>query len=293
MLDGFTTHSIDVGEARLHVLTKGEGPPVVLLHGYPQTHIAWAKVAPHLARHFTTVLLDLRGYGDSSGPPSGSPESVAYAKRTMARDVVAVMDRLGHESFAIAGHDRGGRVAYRLALDEPERVSRLALLDIVPTLEAWERMDGAAARATYHWSFLAVPAPVPERMIGHDPDFYLEHLLARWAGDVSALDRHSVDAYRVAFRRPSVIDASCEDYRAGAGIDVEHDRTDRDAGRTIACPTLMLWGRDYMSDKVASPETIWRAWAPDLRVKALDCGHFLMEEEPEAVTEALLEFFGA
>ncbi len=291
MFEGFTHRRIDVADAELNVVLGGEGPPLLLLHGYPQTHVMWHKVAPRLGEHFSLVMPDLRGYGDSKGPPP-DPEHRNYSKRVMALDMVALMSALGHERFMLAGHDRGGRVAYRLTLDHPERVRKLAAVDIIPTLDVWDGMDMAAARATYHWLVLAQSAPLPERLIGNDPDYYLHHLLGRWAGDRNALDGDAVAEYERCFRKPSVIEASCEDYRAGAGIDLQIDRADREAGSRIGCPTLVLWGRRYLTDaKTSSLLEVWRAWADDVREVALDSGHFIAEEAPQDCASALRDFF--
>ena len=290
MLDEFREQRIAVGEVEIHLRTGGNGPPLLLLHGYPQTHVIWHRVAPVLARHFTLVMPDLRGYGQSKGP-APDPAHVNYSKRAMAGDMVVVMAALGHERFAIAGHDRGARVGYRLCLDHPARVTRFASLDVVPTLEVWEEMDADLALSTYHWQFLAVPAPLPERLIGAESELYITHLLKRWAGRFEALDPRAVAAYVGQFRDPRVIAATCEDYRAGANIDRDHDRADRDAGRKIGCPLLVVWGRDYSASKEDSPLRVWRRWADDAREVPLDCGHFLAEERPEECAQALLQFF--
>ena len=292
MLEAFAERRINAGEAEIHLRMGGKGPPLLLLHGYPQTHVIWHRVAPILARDFTLVMPDLRGYGRSTGPAPDA-EHLGHSKRAMALDMVAVMAALGFERFGLAGHDRGGRVGYRLCLDHPQRVTGYAALDIVPTLEVWEEMDADRALATYHWQFLAVPPPIPERLIGADPELYFTHLLRRWAGRFDSLDPEAVAAYVAQFQDPRVIAATCEDYRAGAGIDRTHDRADRDAGRKIACPVLALWGRGYKASASASPATVWRRWADDVREVALDCGHFLAEEEPEACAAALAEFFGS
>jgi haloacetate dehalogenase len=281
---------VAVGDAELYLRLGGAGPPLLLLHGYPQIHVAWHRVAPLLARDFTLVIPDLRGYGASRGP-APDPEHRNYAKRAMARDMVALMAALGHERFALAGHDRGGRVGYRLCLDHPDRVARFAALDIVPTLSVWEALDAERALGAYHWQFLAVPAPVPERLIGSDPDFYIAHLLERWAGRPDALDPEARRAYLAQFHDPAVLAATCADYRAGASLDRAHDQADRDAGRKIACPVLVLWGRRYLTAKDAAPLATWRDWAEDAREIALDCGHFIAEEQPEACAAALREFF--
>lgn len=292
MLAGFEYERIVVaaGAAEINVAIGGSGPPLLLLHGFPQTHLAWHAVADRLASRYSLVLPDLRGYGDSRGPRPDAAHQ-GYGKRAMAGDMIEVMALLGHDRFFLAGHDRGARVAHRLALDYPASVRRLALLDVLPTLAVWEAMDWASALSTYHWSFLAQPAPMPERLIGHDPDFYLHHLLDRWAGNKALLEDEAVWAYAAAFRRPAVIEAACEDYRAGATIDIDHDRADREAGRRIGCPALLLWGRRYLHTPEGSPLDVWRGYARDIRDEAFDCGHFLAEEEPERTASALAAFF--
>ncbi len=290
MLDAFADRRITVGEAEIYLRQGGKGPPLLLLHGYPQTHVMWHRVAPRLAQGFTLVMADLRGYGRSKGPKP-APGHLAYSKRAMAEDMVKVMAALGYDRFALAGHDRGARVGYRLCLDHPGRVERFAALDIIPTIEVWEQMDADAALGTYHWQFLAVPPPVPERLIGGAPEFYVEHLLERWAGDRSALSAQAVNAYVTQFRRPEVIAATCEDYRAGATIDRALDRADRELGRKIQCPMLLVWGRKYHASASGSPAEIWRRWADDVTEVALDCGHFVAEEAPDACADALWGFF--
>jgi haloacetate dehalogenase len=290
LFEGFAERRVSVGDAELFLRIGGDGPPLLLLHGYPQTHLAWHRVAPSLMRHFTLVLPDLRGYGQSCGPmPDAAHQH--YSKRAMAQDMAELMSTLGHERFLLAGHDRGARVGYRLCLDHPHRVERFAAIDIIPTLDMWEQMTAERALTSYHWSFLAVPPPVPERLIGADPDFYIRHLLARWAGRVDALDERAVGAYLEQFRRPSVVAATCADYRAGATVDRTHDAEDRRAGRKIACAVLVLWGRGYLSAKTASPLAVWRRWADDVREVALDCGHFVAEEASDASADALIRFF--
>lgn len=289
MLEDFEHRRIVVDGADINVAIGGHGPALLLLHGFPQTHVAWHAVAARLRQRYSLVLPDLRGYGDSRGPRP-DPNHYNYCKRAMAGDMVEVMAELGHRRFALAGHDRGGRVAHRLALDYPDRIVRLALIDILPTLEVWQRMDMSGALETYHWAFLAQPAPLPERLIGHDPDFYLHHLLDRWAGNKAMLEARAVIDYACHFRKPTVIEASCEDYRAGAGIDLEHDRADRDAGRRIGCPTLLIWGRRYLAARNPGPLEIWRDYADDIREVPLDCGHFVAEEQPEKCAAALAAF---
>lgn len=289
MFEGFQRQRIAVDEADLHVVTGGQGPALLLLHGFPQTHAAWHQVAPRLARDFTLVIPDLPGYGASRGPvPDAGHRN--YAKSSTARIMARLMSKLGHERFHVAGHDRGGRVGFRLALDYPGRVKAYAAVDIVPTLAVWESMDWEHALASYHWPFLAQPAPVPERMIGHDPVFYLDHLIERWAGDSRKLTPEAREAYRAAYRNPDVIAASCADYRAGASTDIADDRRSREAGQRISAPVLALWGRDYLDNGV-TPLAAWREWADDVRDMPVDCGHFVPEEAAAISAKALAEFF--
>ncbi len=293
MFEDFETKRIDTGDVEIHLRTAGHGPPVLLLHGYPQTHVTWHRVAPVLAEQFTVVVPDLRGYGDSGCPPS-DPDHHAYSKRAMGDDMVAVMEALGFGQFAVVGHDRGARVTYRMALDHPDRVTRMASLDIIPTLEMWRRTDKARAMGAFHWMFLAQPAPKPETMIGHDPDYFLEWLLESWAADPAAFAPQAMAEYKRCFRKPEVIHATCEDYRAGATVDVEYDVADQEAGLTISCPLLALWGDKRAVGGPASGDglEIWRKWADDVSGGPVACGHFLPEEAPEAVLEQLLPFLG-
>jgi haloacetate dehalogenase len=288
---GFSTHDFALGEATIHARVGGAGEPLLLLHGYPQSHRMWARVAPALAARFTVVVPDLRGYGRSSAPPSRDGDR--YSKRVMAKDAVALMSALGHETFAVAGHDRGGRVAYRLALDHPDRVTKIAVLDIVPTAEMWAGMDAARAMAVYHWMFLAQPEPIPETLISAAPLAYLDHTLASWTGDGSlkSFAPEALEAYRAAYREPERVHAACEDYRAGATIDRALDEADRIAGRRIAAPLLALWGAQGIPAQGESPLAVWRRWASDVRGEGIECGHFLPEEAPKATAEALAKFF--
>jgi haloacetate dehalogenase len=284
VFDGFETTEIDTGEARIHVRRAGSGPPLLLLHGYPQTHVMWHGVAPALAEDFTVVLTDLRGYGASSKPASLA-DHWPYTKRAVAADQVAVMHALGFDRFAVCGHDRGGRVGYRMALDHPERVTRLAVLDIVPTGEVLMRADRAFGRGYWHWFFLAQPSPLPERMIGADPDAYYRHF------DADFFDPGAVAAYRRAADDPDTIRAMCEDYRAGAGLDVEHDLADKNSRRRIACPLLALWGGRWYLEDWYDVLAIWREWADDVSGRAVDAGHYLVEERPDDVLAELRAFF--
>jgi haloacetate dehalogenase len=291
VFEGFTARRIATSGAEIALLTGGIGPPLLLIHGYPQTHAIWHKVAPRLAERFTLIVPDLRGYGASSKPPTDK-EHLPYSKRAMALDMVEVMRALGFERFDVAGHDRGARVTYRLALDHPERVRRAAVLDIIPTIEQFERVDRFGARAIYHWYFLAQPAPFPETLLGKDPDYFLEHCIGSWRAVSSAFTAEAMAAYREAFRNPEVIHATCEDYRAGITCDCKFDEEDRGAGRKIAAPMLALWGARGRPNRGAGILEVWQQWALDVRGKGLECGHFIPEEAPEELAEELLAFFG-
>jgi haloacetate dehalogenase len=290
LFPGFSAQWIEAPAGKIFIRTAGSGPPLLLLHGFPQTHVEWRLVAPRLAEKFSVVLMDLRGYGQSSIPPSEN--GIAYSKREMAKDAVAVMRSLGQDRFRIVGHDRGARVAYRLALDHPECVEKLAVIDIIPTLEMWRGMDAARAMQTYHWLFLAQSAPMPETLIGSAPIAWLEHTLASWTAskDLRAFGPDALKAYREAFASPERIHAFCEDYRAGATIDRALDAEDKGAGRKIAAPLLALWGAGGIPAKGESPLDIWRRWASDASGRALQGGHFLPEENPAETIASLVEF---
>ncbi|MBB4003801.1 alpha/beta fold hydrolase [Aurantimonas endophytica] len=294
MFEGFEEKTIAGEGADIFVRIAGSGPPLLLLHGYPQTGAMWARIAPRLAERFTVVIPDLRGYGRSSAP-ANIPDNLAYSKRAMGRDCAAVMQALDHQRFHVAGHDRGARVAYRMALDMPERVERLAVLDIVPVAEVWERMDATSAMKVYHWLFLAQPAPFPETLIGADPVMFLDHTIASWTktNTLDAFDPAALEEYRRAFARPATIAATCNDYRAGATIDWQLDREDRDAGRRIKAPTLLLWGSAGIPGEGHDPLAVWRPWCDRLEAQAIDAGHFIVEEAPEATLRALEAFFAA
>jgi haloacetate dehalogenase len=283
VFEGFELSFVDTGEATIRLRHGGSGPPLLLLHGHPQTHAMWNLVAPRLAADFTVVAADLRGYGESSKPPT-TPDHEPYSKRAMARDQVEVMRQLGFERFGVAGHDRGGRCAYRLALDHPKRVERLAVLDIVPTGDMWHRVDMEFGLVDWHWFFLAQPAPFPEEVIGSNPDAYYFH------GDRSRFDPEALEDYLRSVRDPETIHGMCEDYRAGATIDFELDEADR-GKRRIECPVLALWsGREELG-RWFDVLDVWRQWADDVRGRALDSGHFLAEEAPDETYEELRTFF--
>lgn len=291
LFPGFETRTIETSGAEIFLRLGGSGPPLLLLHGYPQTHVCWHKVAGGLAAHYTLVIPDLRGYGASSCPET-DPEHLTYSKRAMAADMVEVMSALGHERFRLVGHDRGGRVAYRLALDHGDRLERLAVLDIVPTLDVWQEHGPRDALGKFHWALLAQPAPLPETLIGADPDYWLEHLLKAWngAGDLTPFDAGALEHYRTCFREPERIHTTCEDYRAGATCDPEMDAQDRAGGRRITCPTLAVWGQARDKGFVSKALDIWQDWCTDVRGGPIACGHFLAEERPQETLEALLPF---
>ena len=292
LFPGFAERRIRAGpEVEVYLRTGGSGPPLLLLHGYPQTHVMWHKIAPELARHCTLIIPDLRGYGSSSAP-AGDGEHVTYSKRAMAEDCLAVMRALGHQRFMVAGHDRGGRVAYRLALDHPEAVVALVPVDIIPTGEVWRRANAEWALRAYHWSFLAQPHPLPETLIGNDPVYYLEHTLKSWAKprDLSPFSVGALAHYRASLQDPARIHAVCEDYRAGAGIDRKLDDADLAAGCKITCPTLVLYASDYLA---GSPLDVWRAWCTNVAGAAVTSGHFLAEENPNDTLAALIPFLAA
>ncbi|BDG01338.1 alpha/beta fold hydrolase [Anaeromyxobacter oryzae] len=290
LFPGFTDERIRVGEVTLRVRRGGSGPPLLLLHGYPQTHAMWHRVAGPLAARFTVVLPDLRGYGDSDKPPSAA-DHAPYSKRAMARDQLELMRALGFERFAVVGHDRGGRVAHRLALDAAGAVTRLAVLDIAPTLAMYEQTTMAFATAYYHWFFLIQAEPLPERLIGADPDLFLRTKLRGWSQGRWPFDDAAVAEYLRCFRDPATIHASCEDYRAAATIDLEHDRLDRDAGRHVGCPVVALWGERGTVHRLFRPVEEWRrVCASTVEGGPLPAGHYLAEEVPAELLGALEPF---
>jgi haloacetate dehalogenase len=294
MFENFEPAFVDTGETNIFVQRGGSGPPLLLLHGFPETHVMWRSVAPRLAQRFTVFCADLRGYG-KSGAPESTPDHAPYAKRAMASDMVAMMSRLGHTKFSVAGHDRGGRVAYRLALDHPARIQRLAVLDIVPTLEAWERADARLATAFWPWSLLAQPEPLPERLLGAAPEAVVDDALGGWGSAPHAFGAAAREAYVDALRDPAHVHAICEEYRAAASLDAQHDAVDRRGGRRITCPVLVLWSgsgplANWYAD-AGGPLALWRSWANDVRGRALSAGHFFPEELPDETAEALADFF--
>lgn len=292
--EGFEEGDHAVGEVFLHARVGGrhDAPPLLLLHGFPQTHAMWHRVAQRLAPHFRLVLPDLRGYGDSD-KPRGAPAHVNYSKRTMAADMAALMRALGHERYAVCGHDRGARVAHRLALDDAAAVTKLALLDIAPTLDMYAATDMRFASAYYHWFHLIQPSPLPETMIGGNPRFYLHWKLGGWGSrGTGFIEPEALAEYERCFCRADTIHAVCEDYRAAAGIDLEHDRASREAGQRIACDTLVLWGERGVVQAMFDPLALWRAQCGGaVSGQAMAAGHFLAEELPDETADALRRFF--
>lgn len=294
--DGFPSQVIEVDGTRIFVRTGGcaDGPPLLLLHGYPQTHALWRRSAVRLAERYRIVLADLRGYGASAKPP-GAPDHANYSKRAMAADLVGVMRALGHERFFVAGHDRGGRVAHRLALDHPQAVEKLCVLDIVPTLTMYERADDAFGRAYFHWFFLIQPAPLPETLIGGNASLVLRSFIGGLGSKgLAHVEPEALAEYERGFCNAEGIHAACEDYRAAASIDLEHDRATRAAGQTLQCPLHVLWGTRGVIAKLFEPIADWQAVAGNTVTGCgLEAGHFLVEEQPEQVAEELAGFFGA
>jgi haloacetate dehalogenase len=292
-IDGFEAHELPSSRGAVHAMVGGSGPPVLLLHGYPQSHLMWRAVAPLLADRHTVVATDLAGYG-ASFRPAPAPDHQPHGKRAMALDQIEAMEALGFDRFSVAGHDRGGRVAYRMALDRPDRVDRLAVLDVVPTGEVWGRADAGFARGYWHWAFLALPAPLPERLIAGDPQAFFDHHVRAGMGLGKEPGRYPpeiLDVYRRALDDPGAVEAVCEDYRAGASIDIEHDDADRHAGRGITCPVLVLWaGRGGLPRFYPDVLEVWRPWAPDVRGTAIDASHFMAEDRPDETAARLLSF---
>jgi haloacetate dehalogenase len=294
MFDGFGISTIDVGGTTIFLRHKGSGRPLLLLHGFPETHLMWHAAAPVLAEDFTVVCADLRGYGASGKPPS-APDHSPYGKSVMARDMVRMMETLGFRRFAVAGHDRGGRVAYRMALDHADRVERLAVLDIVPTGEALARADVRLALGYWPWSLLAQPEPLPERLIVADPEVVVDNALGGWGTDKASFPEEVRKAYIEALRDPQAVHAICEEYRAAASIDFSQDSADRHADRRISCPVLALWGKggplDTWYEDAGGPLGIWRAWAADVTGRAVSGGHFFPEQNAGETISALRSFF--
>lgn len=291
---GFTRDRVDCGDVVLSVQEAGQGPALICLHGYPQNGMCWAQVAPELALQFRVIIPDLRGYGQSDAPVDDAGHDT-YSKRRMALDIVGLMDALGLGSAMVLGHDRGARVAYRLALDHPGRVTRLGIIEIAPTADYWAAWGAEMAMAAYHWTFLAQPAPLPERMIGADPVGYIDWTLASWTLSKSLTDfpADALESYRDQACDPARIHAMCADYRAGATTDRRHDETDRAARHRISAPLHFLYGHHGFPARTGDPAGLWRNWADQVTAEACESGHFVMEENPEAVLAAFVPFFTA
>jgi haloacetate dehalogenase len=295
MLDNFIRTDIQTSGARIVTVTGGKGPPLLLMHGNPFNHLSWLKVAPTLAEHFSVVCTDLRGYGDSEKLPGGEDHS-GYSFRAMAQDQVEVMAALGYDQFFAAGHDRGGRVLHRMCLDHPDKVTRAAILDIIPQHHLLNNVTRQWGTFSWHWFFNIQPYDLPERMMGADPDWFIEKKLAKTKQGLSFFDPAALAEYKRCFRNPETIHAICEDYRATFGVDLEMDTKDVAAGRKIELPLLLLWGATggVGRNSKPGPAEIWQRYASNIvDAKALPCGHYLSEEAPRETTEALLVFFKA
>lgn len=293
MFNNFTKTRIKANGVSINLVHGGVGPPLLLLHGYPQTHVEWHKIAPKLAEHYTVVAPDLRGYGDSEKPPASEGDLSVYCKRTTAQDQVEVMAELGFESFHVVGHDRGARVGHRMVLDQPERVKTFTSLDVVPSQAAFDHMDSQLSFAWFHWHLMRQPSPLPETLIGNSAKVYLDFLLERWTAIDGSITDEAYAEYLRCFNNPDTIRATCLDYR-GIELDLMHDEADR--GRKLTCPVLLLWGSNmtkrpgWQTGASLNMLTVWQERAVDVRGKSLDCGHFLPEELPEETTTELLTF---
>jgi len=288
MFNNFKKSIAKVNNVNINFIIGGTGPPILLLHGYPQTHVMWHKIAESLAEHFTVVISDLRGYGDSSKPPS-TETHYPYSKREIGKDQVELMKSLGFDSFQLAGHDRGARVGHRIALDYPTAIEKIVTMDIAPTYIMYTTTDMEFANAYYHWFFLIQPYNIPETLIGGNPKYYLKKKFGQWGRDSKAFTVEAFNEYLRCFT-PETIHASCEDYRASASIDIEHDQVDIDNGNKIQCPMLCLWGNNGFVGRKYDLVKEWRKWATDVQGFGIDCGHYLPEEAPKKTLEALLDF---
>ncbi|GBF78699.1 alpha/beta fold hydrolase [Aphanothece sacrum] len=289
MFSEFKPFIINTSKIKINLIKGGQGFPVLLLHGYPQTHIIWHKIAPKLAENFTVIVTDLRGYGDSDKPP-GNPEHSHYSKRIMAQDQVEVMTQLGYNQFYLIGHDRGARVAHRLTLDYPDKVKKIVLLDIAPTYEMYTLTDQEFATAYYHWFFLIQPFPFPETLIKQNPDYFLTHCLQSWSKNdfTFTFTSAAIQEYLRCFRDPKTIHGTCEDYRASATIDLEHDQADIE--QKIQCPLLVLWGKQGIIERKYNVLDSWKKRAINVQGKPINCGHFLPEEAPEETYQSIRDF---
>jgi len=288
MFTNFKKAKAEIENVVINYALGGSGLPVLLLHGYPQTHMMWHKIADHLAKQYTVVASDLRGYGDSSTPPTDENHE-PYSKRASGNDQVQLMRSLGFDQFYLVGHDRGGRVGHRMALDHPDAIKKLVVLDIAPTYTMYTTADMEFAKAYYHWFFLIQPFDIPERMIGNDPLFFLEQKFGQWGRDSSAFTKEAFGEY-LRCLTPETIHASCEDYRASASIDIEHDQIDIDQENKIKCPLLCLWGEKGFVGKKYDMIAEWSKWASMVKGFGISCGHYLPEEAPEETLDAILHF---
>ncbi|MDN9011200.1 alpha/beta fold hydrolase [Brevibacillus laterosporus] len=287
--EGFREATIKTSGANIFLLYGGSGPPLLLLHGYPQNHVTWHKVAPELMKKYTLIIPDLRGYGRSEGPPP-DPEHVNYSKRAMAHDMYEVMNQLGYDKYHVAGHDKGGRVAYTLALDHPEKVTRLSVLEVVPELDTMDLINYQSAHRLYHYFFLSQPLPFPETLISHAPQYFVRNTILSWAADPHAFFPYAMQIYEQEYTKYSVIQAGCEDYRAGITIDYQNEYMARQNNIQIQCPLLFLWGSKGLLN-LKDPVSIWKKWAPLTKGAELDSGHFIMEENPSDVIRQFSAFF--
>lgn len=291
-IPGFTRSRAAANGIEISFQRAGRGAALVLLHGYPQNGMCWSRVAPELAQHFDVIIPDLRGYGQSDAPPDDR-EHTAYCKRTMATDIIGLLDTLSLDQVMVLGHDRGARVSYRMALDHPKRVTRLGIIEVITTADLWSAWNAELAMAAYHWTFLAQPYPLPERMIGADPTAYIDWTLASWtkAKSLDAFPPAALESYRQQARDPARIHAMCADYRAGAGLDRELDQADRDMGRKIAAPLHFLWSDVGFPAQSGTPAEYWKGWTTTLTETSCQSGHFVMEENPKAVLASFMPFF--
>jgi len=293
LMEGFTKTEIPTSGARIVTAHGGKGPPLLLLHGNPFTHLSWHKFAPRLAQEFTVVATDLRGYGDSEKPPS-LPDHSSYSFRAMAQDQVDVMAALGFAKFFVAGHDRGARVTHRMCLDHPDKVLKASIHDIIPQHYLFNHVTQAWATASYHWFFMIQPAPMPERLMSADPDFFITKKLSKTAQGLAFFGKEALAEYMRCFRNPETVRAMCEDYRACASIDLAMDTADLAAGRKITCPVQLLWGATGAVGRLHKPAEVWKAYASDIRdAQAVPSGHYLSEEAPEETYAAMRKFFGS
>ena len=287
MFEGFETRQIETIGTTINLVTGGSGPPLLLLHGYPQSHVMWHKIAPRLAQDFTVVAPDLRGYGDS-GKPVGDPDHMNYSKRVMAQDQVDVMEALGFDQFLLVGHDRGARVSHRLTKDNPQRVQKLATLDIIPTRTMFQIVNQEMATNTYHWFFLIQPFDFPERVIGADADYFIRRGFERTKDSTQVFPPEALEEYVRCFCDPAAIHGTCEDYRAGASVDLVHDEADFD--NKVSCPMLAMWSETGYVGRTQDVLGVWKEYATNVRGQSFTCGHYMAEEQPDEIYAAIQAF---